>query len=457
VTPGQSAESAADNPASMWDDYLWDRLLESISRERVIPILGPALSTVEQDGKEVTLDRFIAVPLAEQLGFPITDSLGLSEVVARYFHQYGTTDALYSRVNRILANSEIKPPPALSKIASIAHFKLFVTTSFDRLLEDALDLARFGGERRTRSLGFVPNNLVDCDELGSELSQLDKPIVYHLLGKVSPLPEEYVISDDDLVEYVHALYSGPRPEKLFHALKNNDLLLLGGNFSDWLVRLFLRLTKGQRLSNPRPRAALEILADEGTRGDPSLVTFLGNFSRSTRVFHANAPEFIEELTTRWTQRYGGKAAARKKEPAPIFLSYARQDEIAAAKLRDALTEKGCHVWFDTAKLKAGIDYDDEIQRAIKNCALFVPLLSKLADEDKRDAYFRREWHFAKERDTRNAENVSFILPVVVDNSSRSDFQTVPLRFLQKNILKAPGGELTEELAEAVTAALGSGG
>ena len=73
----------------------------------------------------------------------------------------------------------------------------------------------------------------------------------------------YVISDEDLLEFICALQSEHlAPEKLFHELEHNHLLFIGSNFTNWLARLFLRMAKRQRLSDPRDVG--EVLADDHT-------------------------------------------------------------------------------------------------------------------------------------------------------------------------------------------------
>lgn len=460
-----SAVVAQDQPLALpsksraleWEDWIWDNLLASIGNREVIPILGPALSTVEHEGQEVSLTRFLAVRIASQLRLPVTDELGLGDIIGLYIDQRRSMAELYSRIYGILTNTPVKPSRALSQIASITHFNLYVTTSFDLLLEEALNRERFNGDDKTRSMAFVPKRAIgrDSSDIGPKHHLLAEPTVYHLFGKVSVL-REYVVSDEDLLDYIEALFGVRKPKYLFDALGQNNLLLLGASFSDWLVRLFLRLVKTKtKLGAGSRGAALEILADEDARGDPSLVTFLSNFSKSTHVFPGNAPQFIDELTERWTARFGG---AVHRSSRTIFLSYARQDEQSARALATALGSRGFDVWFDHDRMRGrgGTDYDEMIRRRIKTCALFMALLSKAADSDTRDAYFRREWHFAEERDTRNAANVQYIVPVVVDQSSRNDFATVPERFMKKNVHKAPAGQLTEELVDTLKAALGNG-
>ena len=85
-------------------------------------------------------------------------------------------------------------------------------------------------------------------------------MVYHLFGKLSASPT-YVISDEDLLEYMCALQSEHlAPERLFYELEHNHLLIIGSNLTNWLARLFLRMAKRQRLSAPRDVG--EVLADD---------------------------------------------------------------------------------------------------------------------------------------------------------------------------------------------------
>ena len=88
---------------------------------------------------------------------------------------------------------------------------------------------------------------------------MQRPVVYHLLGRLSASPT-YVISDEDTLEFICALQSEHlTPEKLFHELEHNHLLFIGSSFTNWLARLFLRMAKRHRLSDPRDVG--EVLAD----------------------------------------------------------------------------------------------------------------------------------------------------------------------------------------------------
>lgn len=73
----------------------------------------------------------------------------------------------------------------------------------------------------------------------------------------------------------------------------------------------------------------------------------------------------------------------------VFLSYAKQDADAAARICSALRAAGIEVWFDQSELRGGDAWDTAIRTQIKACALFIPIIS--ANTYARvEGYFRLE-------------------------------------------------------------------
>jgi TolB-like protein len=99
-------------------------------------------------------------------------------------------------------------------------------------------------------------------------------------------------------------------------------------------------------------------------------------------------------------------------PGAVFLSYASQDVEAARRIAHALTAAGVEVWFDQSELRGGDAWDQKIRRQIKECALFVPIISANT-ELRNEGYFRREWRLAVERTHDMADHVTFLLPCIV--------------------------------------------
>src|SRR5688572_3015538 len=114
------------------------------------------------------------------------------------------------------------------------------------------------------------------------------------------------------------------------------------------------------------------------------------------------------------------------DPKAVFLSYASQDADAVALVRDGLERAGIEVWFDQAELKGGDAWDAAIRRRIKECALFVPIVSAATDS-RDEGYFRLEWKLAIDRSNLMAEDKAFVLPVSLDGITQQAAR-VPERF-----------------------------
>jgi len=121
----------------------------------------------------------------------------------------------------------------------------------------------------------------------------------------------------------------------------------------------------------------------------------------------------------------------------IFLSYTREDADAARRIADALRAFGLEVWFDQSELRGGDAWDAKIRRQIRECALFVPVISGHSQK-RHEGYFRREWNLAVERTHDMAAGVAFIVPVAVDETSESE-AVVPEEFLRYQWTHLPHG------------------
>ena len=96
----------------------------------------------------------------------------------------------------------------------------------------------------------------------------------------------------------------------------------------------------------------------------------------------------------------------------IFLSYASQDADAARRICDALRAAGLEVWFDQSELRGGDAWDASIRKQIRECALFVPIISANT-QAREEGYFRLEWKLAVDRSHLMADNKAFFVPVIL--------------------------------------------
>jgi len=445
--------STAVQPVEQFDEDAWDDLLNYIEERRVIPIIGPDLLRVQTDRGLMPLYEWLAGKLATRLQVDaslLPQPLTLNDVVCSYLGQRGRREEAYTRLRSILRENEFEPPAVLRQLAQITDFDLFVTTTFDPLLEKAVNAERYGGQPMSEVIAYAPNRVAD---LPAERSQLKRAVVYHMLGRLSASPT-YVVSDEDMLEFICALQSEHlTPEKLFHELEHNHLLLIGSDFSNWLARLFLRMAKRKRLSDPRDVG--EVLADDHTLQDERLVAFLQQVSVRTRVY-GGAESFVAELHARWMKRNGSAPASSGSAAAPqrflppsrempdnaIFISYAREDLPAVQRLKAAMDAAGLVTWFDLDRLEGGDDYDRKIRANIARCSYFVPIVSATTQR-RLEGYFRREWNYAVDRSLNIAEGAVFILPVCIDDTPEAA-ALVPDRFRSLHMSRLPDGEPTPD-------------
>jgi hypothetical protein len=147
------------------------------------------------------------------------------------------------------------------------------------------------------------------------------------------------------------------------------------------------------------------------------------------------------------QAEDGAAGAAPRPADAVFISYASQDAAAAQRIAEALRAAGIDVWFDQSELRGGDAWDASIRRQIKNCALFIPLISKNT-HTRGEGYFRLEWKLAVDRSHLMASDLPFLLPVVIDDTPDQE-ERVPDRFLEVQWTRLLHGASTNAFVDHV--------
>jgi hypothetical protein len=221
----ESVQSAPE-----FDESLWEDLLVFIEEKCVIPVVGADLIQIEAEGRLMSFYQWTARELSSKLGLqqdPLPADYSLNDVVCAHLAAGGRREDIYPRLLGVVRKGGFAPPQSLRELASITDFNLFVSMTFDPLLQQAIDTVRFGGEALTEVLTYAPNRVVD---LPCEKDRLPRPMIFKLFGKVSASPS-YAVSDEDILEFIWALQPEHHcPQQLFHELQTNHLLVLGARF-----------------------------------------------------------------------------------------------------------------------------------------------------------------------------------------------------------------------------------
>jgi hypothetical protein len=462
-------------------EEFWDELLAQIEAGRVIPVIGPELLTVVNDGRPIPLYRLLAEKLLAKYGLtanvldsqsaaepntaivPLRSEHELNDAVCALAGRGRRVQDLYRPINdqlraliETLPESSLQP---LRNLASVSGLKLFVTTTPDDLMTRAIDDVRHGGIAKTDQIVFAPKLASGTLSDLSEMPSSGYTAVCYLFGKASPSPFVFAIHDEDTLEFIHNLQlnAADGMKRLFSELRQQNLLLIGCNFADWLSRFFIRISNTQRLADNRGKR--EFLIERPSQDRGNLTLFLERFSPDTWVLPGRPLEFVAELARRWQQRHPPSAQRADEGPPPrtrtdetFFISYSRTDLAAARQIFAGLQRIGADVaWFDKSELKPGDDWEQKIRNAINGCYLFLPLVSGNT-ELREEGFFREEWTLASER-SRRIQGRKFMIPIVVDreyDGNAARYRLVPESFLATHFGHAPAGTLSGELLDELT-------
>ena len=131
----------------------------------------------------------------------------------------------------------------------------------------------------------------------------------------------------------------------------------------------------------------------------------------------------------------------------VFLSYASEDAEAAERIATALRAAGVETWFDKSELRGGDAWDRQIRGQIRDCALFVPIIS-VNTQERPEGYFRLEWDLADQRTHLMGRNRAFVMPLCMDATPEREAD-VPDSFLVVQWTRLPAGAPPAAFVERV--------
>jgi hypothetical protein len=435
----------------------WSKLLQAIAKGVVIPIVGRDLLRIEVDGREQLLYEYLAAQLAAQLEVECEPYASIDQVVAAYLNasRRNSRDDVNLKAFEILtqigaAEGHLPAPEPLRKLGSIQALRLFLSTTVDSLLANALC------SPADHVFAYSPNStLVDIPR---DYARSPHRVVFHLFGRISGIPDSALI-DEETLEFIWKLHEesmSVRLANLFDELRTKRLLLIGNAHPDWLARFFFRLARRDRLYSGNE--AREFVADGAVVADVHLHDFLENFSPQTKSFAvANPIEFVDQLAEKWdafpdkpsAARSGAAAVPAAAKPPAVFVSYASQDREAVERLQASFSVVGLDVWFDKGRLESGDPWWPVIEQNIATCDVFVAVIS--ANTNRREeGIFIREWNRALDR-LRDMDKATarFIHPVIVDDTAEGAVTFSGFR--EFHYARAAGGRPQEDFIKTLTA------
>lgn len=437
-------------------EYFWDDLLDLMEQGRILPIVGEKCITFGPDDQ--SLYPWLARELAASLSLE-PDVLGQSPTLRSVSTQFllsgGLLRGVYPRLARILRDSFLTPGNSLKQLASIDAFRLYLSTTLDPLLKQAIDECRFRGQSRTETVAFSLSCQVN--DLPAPARDLSTPTVFHLFGRATPGSDEYVLTEEDLLEFLVAL---PRSlntslRHLSRELQSMAVLTLGLDYTDWVMRILLRILKQEHFSGIRER--IWLIEEAAMTDRASMVLFFGECGANLQVIYQPLAAFCAELAGRWEARRATHSrTALEDEPSAhelsaeglIFISYACEDEAAARQIKADLEAAGGLVFFDRQRLARTQIWEDALRDQVRRCSVFIAVISAFTEASVA-SYFHLERHFAAIRARSFRRDFEFYVQVVIDATPPAPLRSEPPDFASTRGLCCPGGHLSAEVANWV--------
>lgn len=309
--------------------------------------------------------------------------------------------------------------PSLRLLLESKCFRLVITTCFDPILENALRKI-WGEELKIKNIhdDADPANqdIMTEENRKSEFYDIN-PTLYYAFGKATAGANKmYAITDDRKVYTIDCWLAARKPNNLLQYILNKDVMAVGCKFENWVFRFFWYLL-GQKPSGSSfpsfnesfcKKGSVAIMLSDNNSDEEKTKLFINrkqiNYFEDSRAFMTLlAPELVPDTPP---------------QIGNFFISYASEDFATANIIYEFLLSKRQKVWFDI-RLKAGDLFNDEINKGIEQCNVFMPILSNQTKRDlenHKSRYYRQEWEKADER-MKRGDNDFLVFPIVIEEYS----------------------------------------
>lgn len=319
-------------------DFHWKRLLENIHTKNCVPFIGAgAYKTQNKDRRALIPSTKDIVDELKEKHYPLEE---LYELVRIYTlddssHQLARLaqfleienpeeDEMYpktllSKMIKEIDSSNFPPETRLTyDVLADLDLPLYVTTNYDRFLEEALskkrkkpesDFFRWSNQVMNHVKFFRVSSVFDDPQYKPTE---DRPLVYHIHGDINT-PQSMVLTEKDYFDFV--INTNKREEErdmypslLRTELGNSSLLFIGYTLEDINFRAIFQgfltfldsLGKNRKLS-----IAIQLPPQISKKGQVRMQKYLEKYTRdmfpNVHIFWGDTFEFVTELDKRWKE------------------------------------------------------------------------------------------------------------------------------------------------------------
>ena len=317
-------------------DIPWAALVSAIQRGKATAILGPSLTESVVGSRQAiarswaNLYQFPMAPHNRENLAQVAQYLSIrqaptflrdqleqhmrQELLRRYENILEDQEAdaslndLIIRLASHSANEEADPHRILAELP----FRIYIATGPTDILKPALTAAgktpvveMFEWRSRRRKARGGTASVFKQEP--TYRPSIDRPLVYHLFGRLVE-EESVVLTEDDYLEYLVGWRSksGSIPRVVNTALKDGSLLLLGFRPDDWVFRVLYHVINDSERGDRRSEyanVAVQIDPEEGHIIEPiGARRYLEKYfqKQSVSIFWGSVDDFLQQLRARWS-------------------------------------------------------------------------------------------------------------------------------------------------------------
>ena len=368
--------SSTQSSQSLDADHL-GLIADLMDMGRCVLVLGPRLSTIFEQGRDLPLHHQLARELAAELaktpGMALPDLHDLALVCTAWQKQMAGGRLLLERFVGRFYRQQTEPGEALRQIPHLP-FRIILNTTPDGLLQ-----AAFKKEGKLFQEGYYRMGETQRDEF-DERSRL--PFLYSLFGKVLDKDvDKLVLTQQDQLRYLDSVQGVGKETRLPPALRNamqdcKGFLFLGFDFEDWYLRVLLHILNFSREEQAQAVYGLHTGLTDQELPVPTALYFSNQY-RFT-FFPQVAPlDLLRQLRQRY-EALGMPNVAGAKPALRLLYLHAQADEPIRVQLDKALSRlKAAHgiEAVSIHDLAPGDDVEQARHLALAEANLIVPLLS----------------------------------------------------------------------------------
>jgi hypothetical protein len=387
------------------------RIVMSIKRGVVIPIVGYDMLFNEFDGKESERDflkRLIKIHAKDdkleqrfEAKYKRRDFTGY-ELMNLFYHDLENKDNFKLELSNTIQAQRYNwqlIPESFRKLVSIKHFELFINGTFTNTLDLAFNSYRAKGldqdeiKSSYQVLNYHPS---EPDVLHQSAPprfhiKFEKPAIYNLFGTHDEERGDYLLTDADYIEIIYDLILDRQQKfkNILSYLNKGTLLFLGCNFPDWFFRFFIRVCVGDRLDS-LPKIDRKTVIDSLNSVDSNRSVFINQYKIETVDIDCNT--LIDEIFQAFSKENGSPSILGDRRNNNVFISYCRADEQVANDISSQFESKYIEYFLDSEILSTGDNLNDKITEAIDKCCVFLPIVSN--NVQQATPYVWKEWQYA---------------------------------------------------------------